>query len=379
MRTCCIFLFFVLNVLRADLPNLEHMKGIPLADTSGIVLGSKVIQIHGVRSAYNGSLVKKKDGYLLVFRIDNSDVYQRLPSTWVQSRDPVPMNLFKIGIVKLNDNFEQVGDCRVINCQGRNFMDPRAFRVRGTTYLMCYEFEKPGKDVWIMKINDSTLENSEPHQLITGMPLQERNWVPLISSRTEINSIPFLYTLYPNTSGFFSVDGGEVRFSQNIKKLSKTKNFASVRISSPPSWKWGPISGGSPAILVGDRYLEIFHSYIHTGKEWKRTYSMGACAFSKDPPYRLLSISPYPIFFKDIYQTSFLGRIGPLFHPKWHNRLDCVIFPAGIAEGIGKNGKKVVHVSCGENDLSTRIVTFDLEALLNSLVPVSSNSSCVMR
>jgi hypothetical protein len=46
-------------------------------------------------------------------------------------------------------------------------------------------------------------------------------------------------------------------------------------------WKWGEMRGGTPALLVGDKYLSFFHS---SGRLWHRhviTYVMGAYLFDR--------------------------------------------------------------------------------------------------
>ena len=84
---------------------------------------------------------------------------------------------------------------------------------------------------------------------------------------------------------------------------------------------------------------------------------MGAYTFENHPPFRVTSMSPYPILFSDIYDSV------PLNTAEARKR---VIFPASFVIEK-KDGKEWIHLSCGENDASIKIITLDKEILLKGL------------
>jgi predicted GH43/DUF377 family glycosyl hydrolase len=84
---------------------------------------------------------------------------------------------------------------------------------------------------------------------------------------------------------------------------------------------------------------------------------MGAYTFEEKPPFRVTAISHYPILFKGIYDSPILNTASPKKR---------VIFPCGFVEEK-RDGKELIHISCGENDTATKIVTVDKKALFKSL------------
>ena len=133
-------------------------------------------------------------------------------------------------------------------------------------------------------------------------------------------------------------------------------------------WHGCVICGGTPAVrLLTDEYLAFFHTHVcpyeHSGKsggkaQWRaskiplRHYLMGCYTFEAIPPFRILRCSAEPIVYKGIHSSS---------NPRIAKHR--VVFPAGL---IVQNGK--VHVSCGENDACIKIISFELDELLASLV-----------
>ena len=89
---------------------------------------------------------------------------------------------------------------------------------------------------------------------------------------------------------------------------------------------------------------------------------MGAYTFTSSSPFKITRISPYPILFKGVYDTP---------HQVFANSKVRSIYPAGfICEH--REGKELIHVSCGENDSGMKIISMDKNALLASLKIVDS-------
>ena len=127
---------------------------------------------------------------------------------------------------------------------------------------------------------------------------------------------------------------------------------------------WGPLRGGTQAQLVDGQYLGFFHSYFIDSRKvaW---YLMGAYTFEAEPPFRITGISPYPILFDGIYETE----------PKNTSCLDkYIIYPAGFVTEE-RDGKKVIQVTCGENDSAIKVVSFDQEQLLKSLKKIHHSNN----
>jgi predicted GH43/DUF377 family glycosyl hydrolase len=108
---------------------------------------------------------------------------------------------------------------------------------------------------------------------------------------------------------------------------------------------------------VGGEYLGFFHSCFMDQKSNLLWYVMGAYTFEDQAPFRITGISPYPILFKDIYQT-------PIIHTGCIEKR--VIFPSGYI--LEKQGdKELIHLACGENDCSVKIVTIDKDKLIQGM------------
>ena len=84
---------------------------------------------------------------------------------------------------------------------------------------------------------------------------------------------------------------------------------------------------------------------------------MGAYIFKAELPFKILAITPRPIEHSDFYTAR--HRVENLH----------VIYPAGFV--IENNEKQsLLHVACGENDTSIRIVTIDKNLLFASMKPI---------
>jgi hypothetical protein len=117
-------------------------------------------------------------------------------------------------------------------------------------------------------------------------------------------------------------------------------------------WKWGILRGGTPAVLDGDHYLAIFHSYrkmttVQSNGRFMRNYFMGAYTFSSEPPFEIRSISPEPIISKNLYSGT------------------SIIFPSGLLVN-----EDFVWVIYGKRDKEAWVAKIDKKKLLNSLIPV---------
>lgn len=114
------------------------------------------------------------------------------------------------------------------------------------------------------------------------------------------------------------------------------------------NWKYGTIFGGSTPIIIKDKYISFFHSWIAETPEHRRSprvYHIGVYSFSADPPNRILSSSKIPIWIEDFYSAP-----SEVMHK--------VIFPTSII--LDKNN---IILSYGENDAVTKLLEISLSEL----------------
>jgi hypothetical protein len=121
----------------------------------------------------------------------------------------------------------------------------------------------------------------------------EKNWSPFLYNGTVlmIQSINPLHVVqlddYSHTNG----DPGGYGNSIDSHTVSLAEEV-------PVFFHHGHLRGGTNAILVGDVYLSLFHTAFHVPGNFLKSYWMGAYTFSAQPPFKLLSVSPYPIVSK---------------------------------------------------------------------------------
>lgn len=118
-------------------------------------------------------------------------------------------------------------------------------------------------------------------------------------------------------------------------------------------WMHGEPRGGTPPVRVGDYFYSFFHSFT-PWRHPKRRYHCGAYCFEARPPFRVVSMSTYPI----LSASSRDGQRDPL---------PIVIFPGGALLDQGE-----WLVAFGVNDLRCgwiRIPHTDLLELLKPLDP----------
>lgn len=324
----------------------DQLKNVAFADKKGIVLDVKTVKLNDVAAPYNASIVENREGnYYLFFR---KDVLKEEPII----NPNLPFETY-IGVAELDRDFNHLNRCHWIETGSHYSEDPRAFWVGDSLFVsyndllsspiysrsMFLAEVDPGRHFQVKYITDY----NQHIQLI------EKNWVPF-----SVNDQPyFTYQMTPH-------------------KVMKVKNTTSNQLEHliTPSneslfhthWvkKWGKLRGGTPAQKVDGEMLAFFHSAFRDHLTNTMWYVMGAYTFEAEPPFRIKSISKAPILFKGIYDTP---------HTNGANRFLRCIFPSGFVRE-SREEKEVFHVSCGENDCATKIVTIDKEELMKNMIPV---------
>jgi hypothetical protein len=204
-----------------------------------------------------------------------------------------------------------------------------------------------------MRIGKLNFEESKL-DYVTDLDLQikpvEKNWVPF---EYVENGNPQFYLEYSlNPHKILKVQDPQVSAITHFI-------FPNFSISNKFFWSalWGEyVKGGAPARKVDDFYLSFFHTFFldQHNNAW---YTMGAYAFDSKPPFRINAVSNYPILYKGIYNSPPLNTADPSKR---------VVFPGGFVERV-VDGKKVIHLVCGENDCAVKVITFDKDLLIKGM------------
>lgn len=344
MCSCFSFLFlfcnfFILDVLWAvDLPFV--LKTCPLAESQGIVLGTKQVEIRGLEFFYNASLVESEDTYRLFFRVDTPH------------RPPFVSH---IGCVELDSSFNQTDkEYFFLDTKTDSSEDPRSLWVGDQLWVIYNDIASRASAVRSMHaaiLNNKTFEVQKIIEMDLGLSRVEKNWAPFEGnfSSNEKPQLFFEYFIAPHILLHLTDSlENEIKFYQG---------FSTDEYNLMWPKAWGQMRGGTPAKKISeDEYLAFFHSCF-LGREGIRWYVMGAYTFSAVAPYEIKKISPCPIIYEGIYDT-----------PTYRDDLR-VCFPAGFVTKI-KDDREVIYLSCAENDMGVKIITIDKEALLKSLKPV---------
>jgi hypothetical protein len=170
------------------------------------------------------------------------------------------------------------------------------------------------------------------------------------------------YALHPegNRSAIHEVDYG------HTVSLTEATNFC---------WPWGAVRGGTPLQLVNGEYLGFFHTMTNLGSRLVATYVMGAYTVSAEPPFRLTSMSHYPLVPEQL-----------LFGQWTYPRIDFCFFPMAFeyqlevptsqtktsGEGGGSGGGEI-HLSLGRNEREGWVITLDYDELKAGMLPLMSH------
>ncbi len=339
MKKICVLCFMILFSYQCSL------SGIGLSRASlgekKIVTSTKRIYIPSYPGAYNPSIVKFEDNYLLTFR-------------YLPSRSFQPW-LSHIGIILLDESFEPISDAELLNTRTRfkgipsQSEDARIFSCNGKFYVifndnpdLMFPSIYDRRDMYIAELLfvDDQFLLSDPVKLVHGEKyphvLWQKNWSPF-----EWNGMLLLsYMINPHEIICPDLENG---YCQRCYETQKSID-----------WGFGSLRGGTPAQLIDGEYLAFFHSGIVTSSPssdnrelWH--YYMGAYTFSATPPFEMTKISSSPIDSPGFYTFS-----------SYEKR---VIYPGGF---VAKGSK--LYVAYGKDDSEIWIATIDLNELKKSMV-----------
>jgi predicted GH43/DUF377 family glycosyl hydrolase len=332
-----LFLVFI-SPLQASLDLEENVQD--------FVLETIQIKIPGYKFAYNPSITRFEGSLLLSFR-DTPNAKSRFES--------------QIGVVWLDDNFTPITPPQILDVRKGSPIPSRAEDARlinvGDRLYMVYDdnrdaiITKGGYRVCMTELHYNgesfCLQNTECLKTFEGESSQkrEKSWVPFNFQ----GQLLLAYSLDPHLI-FKPILGTE---SCETFAMSKTT----------PSWNWGELRGGTPALIVEDKYLAFFHSSkvmasVQSNGEPMLHYFIGAYTFMSEPPFSISQISPVPIIAKGFYS-------GKSYEYYW--KPIRAVFPCGYI-----HDENYIWIAYGRHDHEIWIVKLDKKKLLNSLKPIAN-------
>jgi len=312
-----------------------------LYDT-GIVRRVQKVEINRFPSAYNPSICRFQNSYLMTFRvIPNSRLlYHSL-----------------IGLLLLDEKFQPISEPVILDTRAHNFWtisqseDARLIEHQGRVFLVYNDNEdkitvsqKQRRDMFLAELifEEGEFRLLPPKKLLHHDHVETRMW--------EKNWTPFFWRGL--LLMIYSIDPHEIIYPCLSEGVARTVYLSNA--INP--WPWGMMRGGTPAEIVDGEFLTFFHSSTDvrsqaSGKKSLWHYFMGAYTFSPDPPFRITRQSPIPISHPDFYT-----------HTDARKR---VVYPGGFVV----NGDEIV-LAYGKDDREVWLAFIDKQALLDSLESV---------
>lgn len=188
--------------------------------------------------------------------------------------------------------------------------------------------------------NYHTIYPTEDHSV------PQKNWAPF-RYRQEVLLIQSINPFKVMKFSVRATDNTMIAFRESLSPAIET------------GWPYGELRGGTNAVYIPHRnvYLGVFHSAEHALGNFMKTYVMGVYTFTADPPFRLISISPFPIMPSQFYT-------GP-WHGIRQRQIDYCLFPMSLFIE-----DETMFVSAGHQDSIGYLLHFNLHEVLETLVSV---------
>lgn len=338
---------FVFNkVFHSTFELPKELKNVPYLKDD-VIVGVKNVKVRNAYAAFNPSIIEHDKGFLMFFRYD---VLYRMFCNKIHTC---------IGCAEFDTQLNQTEKEFFRIETGSNYSeDPRVVKVDKEYYLIYNDIFEGKENRRGMHFASLDIQNKAVRTVIP-MDLKlkpiEKNWAPFVfQDKNKQIKLCFEY---------------EVSHPRQIISMDNLDNPSYVEITQqkelldniPWNKKWGKPLGGAPARLVDGEYLGFFHSkFLDKNGIW--WYVMGAYTFEPHPPFKITRVSAQPILFDGIYDSECHNTAEP-------NK--CVIFPGSFAVKAKNDGQILITLACGENDSAIKVITFDKEALLESLVKIN--------
>jgi len=308
--------------------------------SQSFVLEKKQIHVPGYPHAFNPSIVRWKGKILMCFRVLTN-----------------PNNIWhsKVGLIWLDEDFQPISSAQLLETRPKNptyptkSEDARLFTVGEQLYIIYNDNEEFYDDGLRRMFMSEVLSKGSkfyvnPECLHTYEDANqykwEKNWIPF-----DYHGVCLLaYSIVPH------------RIYLPLFGLGTCETV--VTTDNAFIWNWGNkrIFGGTPALMVGDKYLAFFHSSQIMGtaqtdyyETWH--YFMGAYTFNPDPPFEITHASILPIIGQGLYDD-------PIIYKR-------VVFPGGFIFD-----DEFIWISYGREDSEAWVLKLDRKELLKRLVPV---------
>lgn len=325
------FLFFLCSSFFLD------GRSPKIGEEIGLIKWTKPLVLREFPLAFNPSMIRNEQGYLMVFRFCPNN----------HNKDHT---ISKLGIVQLDEEFHQLSKASLIEHEKivtPHMEDPRIFRYQEEIYILysnCLDEVQSlqsRRDIWIGKLEkkQDRFVLKKPVKLVYKSNLIQKNWIPFISK----DQLYLIYLLDP--------------FEVILPDLCTGECKAVEMQKSVHSWQWGHLRGGTVPIEVDGELLAFFHSSpsftSRVGGKKISQYFIGAYTFSASPPFTLTSMTKEPIISKTFYDPQSLEKK--------------VIFPGGLVED------QESYVVCyGKNDQEIWMASFDKWKLKQSLITLKT-------
>lgn len=266
------------------------------------------------------------------------------------------------------------GARRVFRCRLNDAMQPVTAAVDWTAELA----ERPGCPVWIADprgfrwgerwfVSFNTGHASKPNEIhvvevaADGQPIAGPFPARLTTGRRVIEK----------NWGFFAVDDHlyAIYSLDPLQILSCTLTDGWLRCE--PAWRhdwladplrtaFGPLHGGTSPCRAAGRLLTVFQSRVRTADGF--SYSGNVIELEPEPPFGPVAVGDRPLLELSAEERHLqpATRLNP--------RVARCLYPAGLT--VGPNPDRLT-VSYGINDVASGYRTYDVDALLGHLVPVT--------
>ncbi len=313
-----------------------------------IVLETKRLYFPNFHDAFNPSMVKIEEGYLLVFRY--------CPNVFW---DPWTNEMYA---VFLDDAFEPTCEPQLLTtyrpspCVKQQSEDPRVFAYDGKMYIIYNDnidisrpWYRDRRDMFLAEVQyeKGKIWLAQPTKLFYERryngALWQKNWSPFVWNGQLLMS----YMMNPHEIIYPNLEDGTC--------------YHCYETEAPLPWTLGVPRGSAIPQLVDGEYLSFFHAghQIETAVSQKMPlwhYFMGAYTFSASPPFEIRKITPNPIVGEGFYTHS----------PHLLHYLDKKVILPGSFTVDGSR----IYVAYGRDDCEMWIAILDKEALMKELAPV---------
>ncbi len=324
------------------------------------VLETTKIEIPEYPNAFNPSIIRWKQGFLMSFRSGNYTYDSYLLS--FRTRDPASGSTNGICLILLDTDFKPISAPQELEIPHDNpafahrQQDPRLISIKNHTYIVYSNMIEGAHVPEIRRMFIAEL-HYDGVQFFTGRADCITHFEGQTESRWQKNWVPFEYQGHLMLS--YSINPHKVFYPYSGTGACKLISISEGKIS----WEWGVLRGGTQAFIEGSEYLAFFHSSkemksAHSKGKKLQHYFMGAYTFESEPPFKVTKISPKPIVGKNFYHGELHATWKPLH----------VVFPCGYV-----SDKNYFYIAYGRQDHEIWIATLDKTALMQSLVPVESD------